>query len=113
MAIEIQSSSSGHIDAIISHDHRRWRFTGFYGNSQVEQRKFSWQLLLKLSQIQELSHLPWPIGGNFNEILLDTKKKGGQPRALSHMREFQSTLDQCGVKDLSFLGNFSHGLISR
>ena len=36
MVIEIQSSSLRHIDVVISHDYRSWRFTGFYGNSVIE-----------------------------------------------------------------------------
>ncbi|KAL5569458.1 hypothetical protein UlMin_026033 [Ulmus minor] len=31
LKVEIKSCSSGHIDAIIDHNLRRWRFTGFYG----------------------------------------------------------------------------------
>ena len=102
MNVEVQSSSHGHIDDIVSHDQRRWKFTGFYGNSQVEKQKISWQLLLKLSSTQELSHLPLPIGGDFNKILFDFEKKGGRPWALHQMRDFQSTLDLCGAKYLSF-----------
>ena len=39
MKVAVQSSSSGHIDAIISYDERVWRFTGFYGSSVVEKKK--------------------------------------------------------------------------
>ena len=73
MCVEIQSSSSRHIDVVMSHNQKRcWRFTRFYGNSLVDRRKFSWQLLMKLGSIPELSHIPWLIGEDFNEILLDT-----------------------------------------
>ncbi|KAL5567359.1 hypothetical protein UlMin_030523 [Ulmus minor] len=58
----------------------------------------------KLASIAELSHLPWLVGGDFNEILLDSEKRGGRPRALAQMRNFQSCLDLCGLKDLSFSG---------
>ncbi|KAL5537575.1 hypothetical protein UlMin_045802 [Ulmus minor] len=104
VSMEIMSSSPGHIDVVVSHDQRRWRFTGFYGDSRVDRRKFSWQLLLKLYSIQELSHLPWLVGGDFNEILLDSEKQGGRPRALFHMGDFQSTLNSCGLKDFSCNG---------
>ncbi|KAL5537584.1 hypothetical protein UlMin_044676 [Ulmus minor] len=104
VAVEIKSSSSGHIDAIVSHDHWCWRFTGFYGNLVTEQRKFSWQLLVKLGSIPELSHLPWLVGGDFNEILFDSEKRGGRPRMFQQMRDFQESLVLCGHKDLSFSG---------
>ena len=44
------------------------------------------------------------MGGDFNEILLNTKKRGDRPRALWQMRDFHSTLDICGVRDLSYYG---------
>ena len=39
MKVAIQSSSSGHIDAIISHDARVWRFIGFYGSFGCGKKK--------------------------------------------------------------------------
>ncbi|KAL5571056.1 hypothetical protein UlMin_020653 [Ulmus minor] len=81
--VVIQSTLAGHIDALV---------------------KFSWDLMSKLASIAELSHLPWLAGGDFNEILLDNEKRGGRPRALAQMRSFQSCLDLCGLKDLSFSG---------
>ncbi|KAL5566076.1 hypothetical protein UlMin_029240 [Ulmus minor] len=103
MEVVIQSTSARHIDALVSQAERHWRFTGFYGSPEVESRKFSWDLMSKAS-IAELSHLPWLVGGDFNEILLDSEKKGGRPRALAQMRSFQFCLDLCGLKDLSFTG---------
>ena len=91
VAVEIKSSSLGHIDAIVSHDHWCWRFTGFYGNPVTEQRKFSWQLLVKLGSIPELSQLPWLVGGDFNEILFDSEKRGGRSRMFQQMRDFQES----------------------
>ncbi|KAL5539433.1 hypothetical protein UlMin_045908 [Ulmus minor] len=102
--VVIQSTSAGHIDALVSQAERHWRFTGFYGSPEVEGRKFSWDLMSKLASIAELSHLPWLVGGDFNEILLDSEKRGGRPRALAQMMNFQSCLDLCGLKDLSFSG---------
>ncbi|KAL5576765.1 hypothetical protein UlMin_018464 [Ulmus minor] len=91
MMAEVLSSSMGHIDAVISHDQRCWR-------------KFSWRLLEKLSTQLELSHLPWLIGGDFNEILLENEKEGGRLRPLQQMRDFHDLLIFCGLKDLSFSG---------
>lgn len=44
----ILSYSQGHIDCIITHGGEKWRFTGFYGNSDQSQRKFSWELIRRL-----------------------------------------------------------------
>ena len=39
MFVDIKFSSSGHIDAVISHYHRCLRFTGFYMGAQWQRRK--------------------------------------------------------------------------
>lgn len=57
--LSIVSYSKGHIDAIIKEGSGDWRFTGFYGNPKVEERKESWKLLERLN---ELFDLPWVVG---------------------------------------------------
>lgn len=69
MDITIRSYFPGHIDCIIKEGMKEWRFTGFYGNPIASLRKFSGQLLRRLAGLQELKHLPWLVGGDFNEIL--------------------------------------------
>lgn len=50
----INSFSMGHIDITIKDDTRWWRFTRFYGNSMVNRRRESWNLLERLSNISNL-----------------------------------------------------------
>lgn len=50
----------------------QWRFTGFYGNHVAILRNQSWQLLRRLSGIQELIFFSWLVGGDFDEILFDS-----------------------------------------
>ncbi|KAL5580419.1 hypothetical protein UlMin_012861 [Ulmus minor] len=106
LKVEIKSCSAGHIDAIIDHNLRTWRFTGFYGSPTVEGRVASWQLLQRLGSLPELCHLPWLVGGDFNEVLYDHEKKGGRPRSLSQMQSFQEALDHCCLRNITGTGEF-------
>lgn len=74
--VSIQSFSDGHIDSVVNYGDLRWRFTGFYGNPVVSLRVLSWQLLNHLGNIHELRHLPWLVGGDFNEVLFESEKRG-------------------------------------
>ena len=51
-----------------------WRFTGFYGNPEVDQRCHAWSLLRRL---HGMAQLPWLCIGDFNEILCDEEKLSG------------------------------------
>ncbi|KAL5538625.1 hypothetical protein UlMin_044504 [Ulmus minor] len=94
--VSIQSYSSGYIDAtIISPDNLTWRLTCFYGNPHRELRKFSWDLLQRLSS---LSNLPWLVVGDFNEIACDEEKRGGPPRSLTAMINFSHALANCSFR---------------
>ncbi|KAL5576068.1 hypothetical protein UlMin_017767 [Ulmus minor] len=106
LKVEIKSCSPGHIDAIIDHNLRRWRFTGFYGCPTVEARVASWQLIQRLGSLSELCHLPWLVGRDFNEVLYDHEKQGGRPRSLSQMQNFQEALDHCCLRNITSMGEF-------
>lgn len=73
--IQIKSFSQGHIDCVIRHSQITWRFTGFYGNPVVALRSSSWELIRRLFSMSELAHLPWLLGGDFNEIMYAHEKK--------------------------------------
>ncbi|KAK2634882.1 hypothetical protein Ddye_029674 [Dipteronia dyeriana] len=63
--VDLLSYTRFHIDVKMrSHGSRVWRLTGFYGHPDTTQRRYSWTLLKRL---HELSFLPWPCVGDFNE----------------------------------------------
>ncbi|XP_073152580.1 uncharacterized protein [Henckelia pumila] len=86
-------------------DKTHWPFTGFYGNPILSQRKLSWQLLRRLEGIHELKNLPWLIGGDFNEILFESEKMGGQRRSIVQMTAFSNVMEDCGLHDLGCTGD--------
>lgn len=54
--IKICSYSNGHIDCVVTHEHKVWRFTGFYGSPIPSSRIASWKLLNRLYNIHEFQH---------------------------------------------------------
>lgn len=104
-SVHIQSYSVGHIDCIVHFGTSKWRFTGFHGNPVADQHHHSWDLLKRLADIPELRLLPWLVEGDFNEILFESEKLGGQSRNLSQMTDFSEALDESGLQDISFKGD--------
>jgi hypothetical protein len=82
-----------------------WRFTGMYGESRSEEKEKTWKLMCIL---QHRSKLPWLCCGDFNEILFNCEKEGGQPRAESSMLKFREVLEECDLHDLGFVGGCFH-----
>uniref|UniRef100_A0A803P3V6 Reverse transcriptase n=1 Tax=Cannabis sativa TaxID=3483 RepID=A0A803P3V6_CANSA len=57
----------------------------------------SWQLLERL---RDLRRGAWLCGGDFNEILKASEKKGGGVKMDSQMKEFQQAISYCNFKEL-------------
>ena len=67
MDVDIQTSSSHRIDALIKQEGVVWRLTGFYRHPETSRRRESWDLL---RQLHASFSLPLLLLGDFNEILL-------------------------------------------
>ncbi|GLT27461.1 hypothetical protein SLA2020_024580 [Shorea laevis] len=100
--LQLSSISQSHIDVeIVDPGGRRWRLTGFYGHPEVARREESWTLLKSL---KAASTLPWLCLGDFNEILRQSEKEGGNPRPYRQMDAFAEALNYCAFKELGFKG---------
>uniref|UniRef100_A0A803QAN3 Reverse transcriptase domain-containing protein n=1 Tax=Cannabis sativa TaxID=3483 RepID=A0A803QAN3_CANSA len=78
-------------------------FTAFYGAPNVAHRVHTWTLLKRLKDVAPL--LPWVVIGDFNEILYNHNKKGGNRRCESQMDDFRAVLDVCNLNELPFTGD--------
>lgn len=87
---------------MVSDGIKSWRFTRFYGNPRLSERSQSWELLKKLSKVDDM---PWLDGGDFNEILSVEDKRGGAPQSCGALIAFQACLDGCDLTDLKWRGN--------
>lgn len=103
MHTEVISSSLNHIDSIVGHNpETQWRFISIYGFAEVARKLETWSLIRTLHRS---TALPWLCVGDFNEILWSHEKLGLGPRQEGCMKAFCDVLDECGLKDLGFLGD--------
>ncbi|XP_019171492.1 PREDICTED: uncharacterized protein LOC109167042 [Ipomoea nil] len=79
----------------------KWRMTGFYGFSQRGQRRDSWDLIRTLAG---KSNLPWVMIGDFNDLLYQAEKRGGNPHPLSLLHGFGETIEECGLAQMPMMG---------
>ncbi|XVF53489.1 hypothetical protein PTKIN_Ptkin05aG0103300 [Pterospermum kingtungense] len=57
-----------------------------------------------LRELSKSNTRPWAYIGDFNEILWDFEKRGGNLRPQWQIRDFCETLDECGLNDLGYVG---------
>ncbi|XP_019166969.1 PREDICTED: uncharacterized protein LOC109162741 [Ipomoea nil] len=94
--------SNNHIDVEVSlPGFDKWRMTGFYGFPKRPQRRESWDLIRSLAS---RSDLPWVIIGDFNDLLYQYEKRGGNPHPDSLLRGFGETIEECGLTQLPMSG---------
>lgn len=99
--VHLSSFSQNHIDVRVG-EINAWRITGIYGCPEDDQKWKTWRLLRRLA---ERRNEPWLCVEDFNEILDDSEKLGGNLRRDDRMREFSHCLDDCELFDLSIEGN--------
>ncbi|KAL0360990.1 UNVERIFIED_CONTAM: putative mitochondrial protein [Sesamum radiatum] len=104
LEVTLQSFSTHHIDVnveSISEDHL-WRFTGFYGVPDANNRTESWNLLRLLGT---RSAREWVCMGDFNEVLHQHEKFGGNQRQWRLINDFRNALDEVMLSDIGFQGD--------
>lgn len=87
---------------------QNWCLTVVYGHPEVSKRGQVWNLLKSLCSSDET---PWIVFGDFNEILQDYEKWGGQRQPESQLNQFRSVLEECNLKDLGYSGQSLQGVI--
>lgn len=56
-----------------------------------------------LEQLSGKMDLLWVIMGDFNEILHDGEKVGGNQRPTSQMKHFRDVINRCNLRDLGYV----------
>lgn len=101
--VKLRTLSTSHMDVLIKEEgvNEEWRFIGFYGSPQPQNKIASWDLLRLLGQDQ---NYPWLFSGDFNEITYSFEKKGGLPREEKRMAAFRKVLNECQLIDVGYSG---------
>ncbi|KAK4254647.1 hypothetical protein QN277_010000 [Acacia crassicarpa] len=73
-----------------------------YGPPKEGERRLVWNSLRRwASSVED----PWLVMGDFNDLLSQAEKEGGNPRSLRKIINFQSLLSDCNLPDLEFKGS--------
>ncbi|XP_065630930.1 uncharacterized protein LOC112006522 [Quercus suber] len=78
-----------------------WLLSSIYASPRLEERKLLWNNLASIAPMHEL---PWLMLGDFNELLSNGDKLGGNPLNPRRVQMFKDCLDTCGMVDLGFHG---------
>ncbi|XP_060974102.1 uncharacterized protein LOC133039269 [Cannabis sativa] len=100
--IRIESFSKNHIDCFATvNGGSEFRFTGIYGEPNRSLRKEIWRMLKNLYARRRE---PWCLMGDFNNVLSQSEKRGGNPYPQWLINGFQETVLACGLCDLELFG---------
>ena len=78
-----------------------WLLSAIYASPRLAERRILWD---NLKTVAHLHNLPWLMIGDFNEVLSDDDKFGGNHVNLNRALEFKDCLDKCNMVDLGFTG---------
>ncbi|KAK8370228.1 hypothetical protein V6Z12_A01G163600 [Gossypium hirsutum] len=96
--VTIQSLSKHHINSMVRlKNHNNILVTGFYGHANPNLRSNSWEML---ERVGGLVREDWVVGGDFNAILNEAEKDGGQKRVRAHMEKFKDVLGNLALVDI-------------
>ncbi|XP_019185254.1 PREDICTED: uncharacterized protein LOC109180221 [Ipomoea nil] len=100
--VRLLSYSQSHIDVEVSLFNKIWRMTCIYGIPERSRREETWDLL---GTLKTRSLLPWVVIGDFNNLLYQHEKKGGNPYPNSLLRGFGDAVDDCGLVQMPMRGH--------
>ncbi|KAJ1420313.1 Zinc knuckle CX2CX4HX4C [Sesbania bispinosa] len=75
--------------------------SGIYGFPENSNKERTWQLM---NSLKPESRTPWLCMRDFNEVLCMEDKAGGNPVDIQNMLAFKTTLVECELLDLGFVG---------
>uniref|UniRef100_A0A803LHG7 Zinc knuckle CX2CX4HX4C domain-containing protein n=1 Tax=Chenopodium quinoa TaxID=63459 RepID=A0A803LHG7_CHEQI len=103
MDVTVMSFSLNHIDVWVKEDGQdAWRFTGFYGHLEDENKHLTGALMKSLTGVHGQ---PWLCGGDFNLMLTSNEKKGGRDFDNVEAEILREAVNFCELVDMGFIGH--------
>lgn len=97
----ITSFSNHHVAAeIVSDAREEWRFTGYYGWLEDNNKQKTGELMKML--YNDKDNKPWLCGGDFNVMLWSSEKQGGGDFKFEDATMFREALEYCHLEDLHY-----------
>jgi endonuclease/exonuclease/phosphatase family metal-dependent hydrolase len=78
-----------------------WHLAGVYGFPDERHKKKTWDMIKDLRGRVDNK---WLCLGDFNDILAESEKKGGNRRSFDQLRIGRRVVDDCNLIDMGFLG---------
>lgn len=100
--VKIQGMDDHFIDVQIREDcGRSWRLSGIYGWSEGGKKHNTWEMInsLGINNIQ-----PWLLGGDYNEVLRESEKRGGVGCDFNNICAFRDCLALNGLREIESSG---------
>ena len=76
-----------------------WLISAIYASPKFKNRCILWDNLKKVS---DHHNLPWILMGDFNDVLEESEKFGGNSLSVRKVREYRECMDHCNLLDLGF-----------
>ncbi|GLT80975.1 hypothetical protein SLA2020_523840 [Shorea laevis] len=107
LSVDVLSTSNQAIHAVIQVSNNpslpfNWFFSSIYGRPQFEIRNILWQ---ELSAMASVIQGPWMIIGDFNDVVDQSEKFGGNQIFQTRVRAYLDCMNNCNMVDLGFIGN--------
>ncbi|XP_042944788.1 uncharacterized protein LOC122278670 [Carya illinoinensis] len=72
-----------------------------YAKCYYQDRRRLWRDL----EVTNLQNVPWIVVGDFNIIRNDSERRGGRPRISVAIKDFNNSIDICGLMEMKFSGS--------
>jgi exonuclease III len=100
--VSLINACSNYIDVQIKSNNILWRATGIYGFPQNQNKFLTCNLIEELAEVTQ--HQNWLLFGDFNIILSNEEKMGGNAYDQRIMHRFRNAINNCNLQDLGYNG---------
>ena len=101
--VSILFESNRLIDVAASYKGKTIHLTFVYGDPVPKKRDYVWERLTRIGVTRDN---PWFLIGDFNELRNNNKKRGGKLRLASTFIPFNSMIQDCGLLEFPYLGDW-------